>query len=90
MTITELDQRLAWATREQPGATALLEHILGAEAAHKLERRIDRRVRTSGLVEMKTLEGSELQRQVDQYPAAASALRPASGGSLVRPGMDQS
>jgi len=56
LTLSELDERLAWATREQPGATALLEHILGIEAAHKLEARIDRRVRTSGLVEMKTLE----------------------------------
>ena len=45
-----------WATRERPGATALLEHVLGIEAAHKLERRIERRVVTSGLVERKTLE----------------------------------
>lgn len=55
-TLAELDERLAWATREQPGATALLEHILGIEAAHKLEARIGRRIKTSGLIEMKTLE----------------------------------
>ena len=52
----ELDERLAWATRERPGATALLEHVLGLEAAHKLEERIARRVHSSGLVERKALE----------------------------------
>lgn len=56
LTLAELDERLAWATRERPGASALLEHILGIEAAHKHERRIDRRVWVSGLVERKTLE----------------------------------
>ena len=52
----ELDERLAWAARERPGATALLEYVLGVEAAHKLEQRIARRIDTSGLVERKTLE----------------------------------
>lgn len=52
----ELDDRLAWATRERPGATALLEYVLGVEAAHKLEQRIARRIDTSGLVERKALE----------------------------------
>ena len=55
-TLEELDERLAWATRERPGATALLEHVLGVEAAHKLEQRIARRIDTSGLVERKALE----------------------------------
>lgn len=55
-TLDELDERLAWAARERPGATALLEHILGTEAAHKLEQRVARRIDTSGLVERKTLE----------------------------------
>ncbi len=41
---------------EKPGATALLEHVLGAEAASKLERRIERRIDKSGLRERKTLE----------------------------------
>lgn len=58
-TLTELDDRLAWATRERPGATALLEHVLGLEAAHKLEQRIARRIDQSGLVEKKTLEAFE-------------------------------
>lgn len=55
-TLAELDELLAWATRERPGATALLEHVLGIEAAHKLEQRIERRIQKSGLVERKTLE----------------------------------
>jgi DNA replication protein DnaC len=55
-TLAELDELLAWATRTRPGATGLLEHVLGFEAAHKLEQRITRRVQTSGLVEGKTLE----------------------------------
>lgn len=55
-TLAGLDELLAWAMRERPGATALLEHVLGAEAAKKLERRIERRIETSGLIERKTLE----------------------------------
>jgi len=55
-TLDHLDELLAWATRERPGATALLEHILGAEVGGKLEGRIARRVATSGLREHKTLE----------------------------------
>jgi len=55
-TLAELDERLAWATQERPGPTALLEHIFGLEAGHKLEQRISRRIDTSGLVERKALE----------------------------------
>jgi DNA replication protein DnaC len=55
-TLAELDALLAWATRERPGATALLEHVLGIEAAQRLEQRIARRVHNSGLIERKTLE----------------------------------
>ena len=55
-TLHELDERLAWATRERPGPTALLEHVLGIEAAHKLEQRIARRIDQSGLAEKKSLE----------------------------------
>jgi DNA replication protein DnaC len=56
ITLAELDERLAWATRERPGATALLERTLGIEAAQRLSLRIERRLVTSGLVERKTLE----------------------------------
>jgi hypothetical protein len=52
----QLDELLAWSAHERPGATVLLEHILGLEAAHKLEQRVTRRIDTSGLVERKSLE----------------------------------
>ena len=55
-TLDHLDELLAWATRERAGPTGLLEHVLGAEVAGKLEGRIARRVATSGLREQKTLE----------------------------------
>jgi len=55
-TTRSLDDLLAWATRERPGHTALLEHVLAAEVDHKSAARLDRRIRTSGLVERKTLE----------------------------------
>ena len=55
-TLAEIDDHLAWATRERPGTTALLDHILGIEAAHKLEQRIARRIDSSGLVERKAIE----------------------------------
>jgi DNA replication protein DnaC len=56
-TLAELDTLLAWATRERPGPTALLEHVLGIEVARKLERRIERRITQSGLTDSKSLEG---------------------------------
>jgi DNA replication protein DnaC len=55
-TLSTLDDLLAWATRERPGHTALLEHVLGAEVDCKSAARLDRRIRVSGLVESKTLE----------------------------------
>jgi DNA replication protein DnaC len=58
-----LDEHLAWATQEKPAAGALLEHVLGAEAAHKLERRIQRRIDQSGLPERKTLEAFDFPFQ---------------------------
>jgi DNA replication protein DnaC len=59
---------LAWATQERPSITDLLDHIFGAEAAHKLEQRIGRRIDTSGLVERKTLEAFEwdFQPKIDK------------------------
>jgi len=38
-------------------------HVLGIEVAHKLEQRIERRVRNSGLVETKTLEAFDFAFQ---------------------------
>ena len=55
-TLRALDEHLAWATRERPGATALFEHVFAAEVAEKLEQRINYRVNRSGLKERKTLE----------------------------------
>lgn len=52
----QLDETLAWALRERPGPTALLERVLGAEAASKLEKRVARRIDASGLREHKSLE----------------------------------
>lgn len=56
LTLRDLEQRLTWATHQRPDTVTLLEHVLGAEVAHKLEQRIARRVATSGLIERKTLE----------------------------------
>lgn len=55
-TLGKLDEHLAWAAHETPAAGVLLERVLGEEAAHKLERCIERRIGESGLPERKTLE----------------------------------
>jgi DNA replication protein DnaC len=55
-TLDRLDEHLAWAAHEKPSAGALLARLLGEEAACKLEQRIERRIRQSGLGERKTLE----------------------------------
>ncbi len=55
-TRSSLDEHLAWARRERPGHSALLEHLLAAEVAHKTEQRICRRIDRCGLCERKTLE----------------------------------
>lgn len=49
-------EHLAWARSEHPAPSTLLERILGEEASHKLERRVERRIGMSGLAERKTLE----------------------------------
>lgn len=51
-----LEEHLKWAVSERPAPSQLLEHVLGEEAGHKLERRIERRIDQSGLKERKTLE----------------------------------
>jgi DNA replication protein DnaC len=62
-TAKTLDDHLAWATRERPGATALFEHVLAAEVAEKLDQRINYRVNRSGLKERKTLEAFDFDFQ---------------------------
>jgi DNA replication protein DnaC len=51
-----LEEHLAWARSEQPAPSCFLERLLGEEAAHKLSRRVERRILQSGLPERKTLE----------------------------------
>jgi DNA replication protein DnaC len=58
-----LDELLAWATRERPGHTAWLEHVLAGEVDHKSQARLTRRIRNSGLVEHKTLEAFDFNFQ---------------------------
>jgi len=55
-TLAHLDEHLTWAIKEKAGATALLERVLGLEAQNKLENRIERRIKTSGLPARKSLE----------------------------------
>lgn len=55
-TLEHLDEHLAWITRHKPSAAELLERVLGQDAAYKLESRIERRIKLSGLRERKTLE----------------------------------
>jgi DNA replication protein DnaC len=62
-TLAELDQFLVWATRERPGPTALFEHVLSAEVAHKFEQRVAGRITRSGLKERKTLEAFDFDFQ---------------------------
>jgi DNA replication protein DnaC len=62
-TLDHLDEHLGWATQEKPAAGALLDRILGAEAANKIERRIQRRIDQSGLPERKSLEAFEFPFQ---------------------------
>jgi DNA replication protein DnaC len=62
-TLEQLNAHLEWATRERPGLTALLEHVLASEVAHKLDRRIGHRVDRSGLKERKTLEAFDFDFQ---------------------------
>lgn len=64
-TLDRIDEHLAWATREKPSGSVLLERVLGAEAAFKLERRIERRIANSGLPERKTLEAFDWLFQPD-------------------------
>lgn len=58
-TLDSLDEQLAWASRERPGHTAWLEHVLSGEVAAKSDSRLERRIRVSGLPERKTLEAFE-------------------------------
>lgn len=58
-----LDDTLAWATRDQPGYSALLERVLADEVESKRETRINRRFTLSGLPDRKTLEAFDFPFQ---------------------------
>jgi DNA replication protein DnaC len=58
-TLGLLNEHLACAIREKPAPSGFFEHVLGVEAAWKLERRIERRIAQSGLRERKTLDAFE-------------------------------
>lgn len=73
-TSEHLDEHLAWATKERPAPVALLERVLAAEAAFKTERRIERRIETSGLRERKTLEAFDWNFQPDLDKSAVMQL----------------
>ena len=58
-----LDEHLSWAARERPTPADLLDRVLGEQSAAKLERRIEWRVKISGLRERKTLEAFDFNFQ---------------------------
>ncbi len=62
-TLEHLEEHLAWATRESPAASALLEHVLCDEASMRRQSRFDRRFTRSGLKEKKTLEAFDFAFQ---------------------------
>jgi DNA replication protein DnaC len=67
-TSEHLDEHLDWATQHKPGYAALLDHVLAQEAAVRQEKRIERRIKTSGLRERKTLEAFDwaFQPKIDK------------------------
>ncbi|MBK8936300.1 MAG: ATP-binding protein [Polyangiaceae bacterium] len=73
-TLDTLDDTLARALRERPGPTSLLERVLGAEAARKLEQRVTRRIDGSGIREHKTLEAFDWSFQPTLDKAAFAEL----------------
>lgn len=62
-TLGRLDEHLAWICTEQPAGSEVLEHVLGGEADHKLENRIEGRIKQSGLRERKILESFDFNFQ---------------------------
>lgn len=67
-TASQLEEYLAWATRERPSPSALLSRVFEEQAGLRLERRIERRLERAGLPVRKTLEGFDwdFQKGVDR------------------------
>lgn len=51
-----LEEHRAWALQKRPSILELLDHVLGAEVDSKRDKRIERRISTSGLRERKLFE----------------------------------
>lgn len=62
-TLDQLSEHLAWATRESAPPGAVLERVLGEEAALRRESSFARRLARSGLKERKTLEAFDFDFQ---------------------------
>jgi DNA replication protein DnaC len=62
-TLAHLEEHFAWATRESPPPSAMLEHVLAEEATLRRQGRFDRRFSKSGLKEKKTLEAFDFAFQ---------------------------
>lgn len=61
--LENLDPYLEWAVKESPAPSALLERVLGEQAAVRLQKRVDWRITKSGLKETKTLEAFDWKFQ---------------------------
>ena len=69
-----IEEHLAWAHKEQPVALVLLERVFGQIAGRKRERRVERRIDTSGLRVRKTLEAFDWAFQPKLDRAAMEAI----------------
>ena len=76
--LTEIEPRLEahldWAHREQAPPLVLLERVLGEAAGTKRERRVERRIQTSGLPVRKTLEAFDFAFQPKLDRTAVESL----------------
>jgi DNA replication protein DnaC len=63
-----LDEILAWARKGRPGALSLIERVVTADAEHVLTRKIEGRLKHSGLPDRPTLESFsfDLQPTIDK------------------------
>jgi DNA replication protein DnaC len=73
-TLEHLDEHLDWAAKQRPAPAGFLERVLAAEAAYKIERRIERRIECSGLRERKSLEAFDWPFQPDLDKSAVMQL----------------
>ena len=76
--MTEIDARLeehlAWAHKEKVSPLVLLERVFGEAAGKKRERRVERRIDTSGIPVRKTLEAFDWAFQPKLDRAAVESI----------------